>query len=100
MKRRRILCVFSALVLLLSGCSVRRIDGEKKQDLDYKTLDRLGIPEKLWKWSIFAMERHTMPPLRRYGMKNSKSISWASKEYRDCAMTPVWGKFSSMDFTR
>ena len=64
MKRRRILCVFSALVLLLSGCSVRRIDGEKKQDLDYKTLDRLGIPEKLWKE---VGEKKEEPFLLAYG---------------------------------
>jgi len=64
MKRRRILCVFSALVLLLSGCSVRRIDGEKKQDLDYKTLDRLGIPEKLWKE---VEEKKEEPFLLAYG---------------------------------
>lgn len=64
MKRRRILCVFSALVLLLSGCSVRRIDGEKKQDLDYKTLDCLGIPEKLWKE---VEEKKEEPFLLAYG---------------------------------
>lgn len=64
MKRRRILCVFSALVLLLSGCSVRRIGGEKQQDLDYKTLDRLGIPEKLWKE---VEEKKEEPFLLAYG---------------------------------
>lgn len=64
MKRRRILCVFSVLVLLLSGCGTHRVDEEKQEDLDYETLDPFELPETLWQE---VEEEKSEPFLLAYG---------------------------------
>ncbi len=47
MKGRRILCIFAAAVLLLSGCGAQRADTEKKGELEYELVDSLDLPESL-----------------------------------------------------
>lgn len=44
---RKIFCFFIAMVLLLSGCTSKRIDTKNRQSLEFTVVDREQIPEEL-----------------------------------------------------
>ena len=44
---KKIFCFFIAMVLLLSGCTSKRIDTENRQSLEFTVVDREQIPEEL-----------------------------------------------------